>query len=56
MSAEPESLAAPPARTVSDDDLPDRALFWQWVWKSVRPVPRMSSVSPVNTRSRIKKL
>jgi hypothetical protein len=25
-------------------------------WKSVRPVPRMSSVSPVNTRSRIKKL
>ena len=38
MSAEPEYLAAPPARTVSDDDLPDRALFWQWVWKSVRPV------------------
>ena len=25
-------------------------------WKSVRPVPRISSVSPVNTRSRIRKL
>ena len=41
MSAEPDYLAAEPKGTadrVTDDDLPDRDLFWRWVWKSVRPV------------------
>ena len=30
--------AAPHAKPPAAVDLPDRSLFWKWVWSAVRPV------------------